>query len=159
MTTSRFDSRSTRVPASTRPAASTSCICAASALTKTSTGAPATIWRARLFDPPALINTRVPRSRSKAAASSSSASLKLAAADTTRASWGERVAPAGAAVGRPAIGTASRATATGIRQRRRRITNDIDINTRLTADRGPATLKSRCVNWFIGPTAITITAP
>ena len=80
-------------------------------------------------------------------------------------------APPGAGRSAAARGTASRTRAAS-RNRRERIGNEAahrgtacdsslaaDLNTRLTGDRATRYAENTCVNWFIGPTAITITAP
>ena len=59
-TASLLPRRSTRVPEAIAPAASISFICASSALTKRSTGAPLRICRARTFEPPKLKRTSPP---------------------------------------------------------------------------------------------------
>ena len=167
MTTRRLDRRTTRDGFSARPAASTSCICAASALMKTSTGAPAMICRARLFDPPVFTSTRTPVSRSNMAASSPSASFRLDGGRHDQCLFGG--ARRGAAA-RPVVGATSRTTASGSRKRRRGMVNacaaslqpadrrSILTPVRLTALRRAAILKRRCVTWSIASTAITITA-
>ena len=73
---------STREPSSRRPADATVSICASSALTNTSTGAPSTIWRASTLDPAKLNRTDPSASRPNASPTAVRTSVRLAAAET-----------------------------------------------------------------------------
>ncbi len=59
-TARRLAATAARLPATVRPACSTTSIWASSALTKTSTGAPLTIWRESTFEPAKLNVTDPP---------------------------------------------------------------------------------------------------
>ncbi len=88
MTTRWLEATTATVAASMESNRSANCICASSALTNTSTGAPCTIWRASAFDAPKLKRTAMPVLAVNASPHSVSASVRLTAADTSSGALG-----------------------------------------------------------------------